>query len=270
MPRSSCFKPRRPDGLANRHTVLGGRARSLLACSVLALALLPLPGAAADLEAIRRTAQQRLSHAAEDGSGVTVSTVKPSPINGLYEVVTEEHSLYYTDEAVNFIIINGSIIDLKAMKNITAERVKEITAIRFDSLPLDLAIKSVKGNGKRKVAVFSDSDCPFCKKLENEFANVTDVTIYTFLYPIAQLHPNATEHSRRIWCATDRLKAWNDYWSKSALPEPRECDVSGLEKIQKLGRSHGIQATPSLVFADGHLVPGALPTAELEKNLGPR
>ena len=242
----------------------------LLGISLLATLLTPALCPAADLEAIRKAAQQKLSRAADDGSSVTITSVRPAPISGLFEVVTDDRALYYTDEPVNFLIINGSIIDMKAMKNLTAERVREITAIRFDTLPLDLAIKNVKGNGKRKVAVFSDSDCPFCKKLENELATITDVTVYTFLYPIAQLHPNAAEHSRRIWCASDRLKAWNDYWNKSTLPEARECDASGLEKIQKLGRSHGIQATPSLVFADGHMVPGAIPTAELERELGAR
>ncbi len=236
----------------------------------LACGLVSLPTVAADLEAVRKAAQARLAHAGEDGSTITITSVRPAPLPGLYEIVTEDHALYYVDEAANFLITNGSIIDLKSLKNLTAERIREVTAIPLDSLPLNLAIKHVKGNGKRRLVVFSDSDCPFCKKLENELASVTDVTIYTFLYPIVQLHPNAPEHTRRIWCASDRQKAWSDYWAKNALPESRDCDVSALETVQRLGQKNGIQATPTLIFADGHVVPGALPTAQLEKNLGPR
>jgi thiol:disulfide interchange protein DsbC len=241
----------------------------VLAGAFLALATLAVPAGAADIEAIRKLAQQRLSHSDEEGGNVSIKSVRATPYFGLYEIVTEDNKLVYTDENVNY-LVSGRIYDMKTLKDLTAPRLEEITAIKFDSLPLDLAIKSVKGNGKRKLVVFSDSDCPFCRKLENELAAITDLTVYTFLFPIEQLHPSAPEHSRRIWCAPDRLKAWNEYWSKNAIPDARDCDTAGLDQILKLGRAHGIQATPTLVFADGHVIPGALPTAQLEKNLGSR
>jgi thiol:disulfide interchange protein DsbC len=219
-------------------------------------------------EAVRKLAQERLGHGAEDGA-VKIVSVRLTPYLGLFEIVTEDHKLVYTDEKVSYLVA-GRIFDMKNLKDLTSDRLEEIAAIKLDSLPLELAIKSVKGNGKRKLVVFSDSDCPFCRKLENELANVTDVTVYTFLFPIQQLHPSAPEHSRRIWCSADRLKAWNEYWAKNTLPEARDCDVSGLDRILKVGKTNGIQATPTLVFADGHVIPGALPAAQLEHNLGPR
>lgn len=221
------------------------------------------------LETLGKLVEQRLGRNTEDGSSVHVVSVRPLGVLGLYEVVTEDHKLVYTDEKADY-VMTGHIYDLKSMQDLTADRLEQISAIKPETLPLDLAIKTVKGNGKRLMVVFSDTDCPYCRKLETEMNNVTDVTVYTFLFPIEQLHPNAPEHSRRIWCAQDRLKAWNDYWNHNTLPEPRQCDASALDTILKLGRKNGIQATPTLIFADGRVIPGAMPTAQLEKALGPR
>lgn len=223
----------------------------------------------ADLDHLARLAQERLARATGDSS-LKVTSVRSTPVAGLFEVVTNDRQLYYSDSEARFMVVSGQLIDMASLKNLTADRMREVNAIPFESLPLDLAIKVVKGNGKRRLAVFSDTDCPFCMKLERELANVTDVTIYTFLYPIAQLHPNAEEHSRRLWCAPDRAKAWADYWAHSTLPEARSCDLSALAQIEALGHEHNISATPSLVFASGEMIPGALPTAELERHLGPR
>lgn len=223
----------------------------------------------ARLAAIGKKVEERLSGTSEDGASVKVVSVRAMPMLGLFEVVTADNKLVYTDKDVGY-VISGHIYDLQNMQDLTGERLEQINAIALDSLPLDLAIKTVKGNGKRRIAVFSDTDCPYCRKFESEMSNVTDVTIYTFLFPIQQLHPNAPDHTRRIWCASDRLQAWNDYWKRNALPEPRECDTSGLDRILKLGADHHINGTPTLIFADGHVIPGALPTAMLEKNLGPR
>jgi len=223
----------------------------------------------ARLAALGKKVEERLSGTSEEGSSVKVVSVRTMPMLGLFEVVTSDNKLIYTDKDASY-VISGHIYDLKTMQDLTGDRLEQINAIALDSLPLDLAIKTVKGNGKRRMAVFSDTDCPFCRKFETEMANVTDVTIYTFLFPIQQLHPNAPDHTRRIWCANDRLKAWNDYWSRNALPEPRDCDTTGLDRILKLGTDHHINGTPTLIFGDGHVIPGAMPTAMLEKNLGPR
>jgi thiol:disulfide interchange protein DsbC len=132
-------------------------------------------------------------------------------------------------------------------------------------LPLDQAIKVVKGNGSRKLVVFSDVDCPFCKRLEqNELANITDVTVYTFLYPILQLHPDSANKSKAIWCASNRVKAWQDWILNNKLPSSAgNCEVP-IEKIGELARKLGVTSTPTLIFADGKRMLGAQPYKEIE------
>ncbi len=134
-------------------------------------------------------------------------------------------------------------------------------------LPLDLAFKKVKGNGERKLIVFSDVDCPFCAKLEQELKSIDNVTIYTFLYPIDQLHPDAARKSRLIWCAPDRQKAWDAFFETGALPDNKgDCD-NPVAKLAELGARYKVSATPTMMFADGSIVPGALPAQRLEAEL---
>ena len=183
---------------------------------------------------------------------------------GWYEVYAGGR-LFYTDEDVNYFFL-GNIVEAKSMSNITAQRLQKLSAIKFESLPLDFAIKTVKGNGKRKVAVFSDPDCPYCKRLEKDIANVTDVTIYTFLYPIPSLHPDAARKSKAIWCAPNRQKAWDDYMLRGVLAADKSCD-SPIDEIQAVGQKYKMNGTPTLVFADGRVVPGAIPTSDMETYL---
>ena len=183
---------------------------------------------------------------------------------GWYEVYAGGR-LFYTDEDVNYFFL-GNIVEAKSMSNITAQRLQKLSAIKFESLPLDFAIKTVKGNGKRKVAVFSDPDCPYCKRLEKDIANVTDVTIYTFLYPIPSLHPDAARKSKAIWCAPNRQKAWDDYMLRGVLATEKSCD-SPIDEIQAVGQKYKMNGTPTLVFADGRVVPGAIPTSDMETYL---
>ncbi len=245
-------------------------AQSFRIFSALAfVGMLSLASHAADLDALKKLVQQKLVQNGEEGQGIVITSIRPTPYAGLFEVVTEDHKLVYVDEKATY-LFTGHIFEMKGFKDLTGERLDEITAVKFDSLPLDLAIKQVKGNGKRKVAVFSDSDCPYCKKLVQNMASITDTTVYTFLFPIPALHPNAIDHSKRIWCASDRAKAWEDYWAKNSLPEGRNCDTTALDKVKALGSKLGIEATPTLIFANGRLVPGAIPTDEIEKALGPR
>ena len=132
------------------------------------------------------------------------------------------------------------------------------------ALPLDLAIKKVKGNGERKLVVFSDPDCPFCAQLEKTLKNIDNTAVYTFLFPIDQLHPDAARKARMIWCAPDRVKAWDAHYDSGTLPDnPGECE-NPVAKTQALGASLKINATPTLVFADGSIVPGALSVERLE------
>jgi len=198
--------------------------------------------------------------------GAKVQSVSKTPYSGLYEVVLEGPQLAYADEKANYLFM-GSVLDLNAQKNLTEERFQKLTAVKFDTLPLDSAIKVVKGNGSRKIAVFADADCPYCKKFEVELQNVKDITVYTFLYPLDQLHPEAGKKSKQIWCAPDRAKAWEDWMLRNTLPKnDGSCDTP-LAKTAELGKKLGIQGTPAIIFADGRRVPGMIPAAKLEQML---
>lgn len=210
-------------------------------------------------DGIRKNLQTKFPEA----HGLAISKVTAG---NLYEVVVDGEFVFYTDDKVNF-ILNGNLFDSKTQRNLTEARMRELQKAQFDKLPFDSAIKVVKGNGKRVMAVFSDVDCPFCRRLEDELAKVTDVTIYTFLYPIDSLHPNAAQKSRAVWCAPDRNKAWNDLITKGIEPKnPGTCDTP-LPKILELGARMGVRGTPALFFADGRRVPGLAPAEQLEKFL---
>lgn len=194
-----------------------------------------------------------------------VESITKTPYAGLYEVFLGGQ-IVYTDEKFSFLIAEGRLIEPKTKRDITGERMDELTKVDFAALPFDQAIKIVKGNGSRKLAVFSDPDCPYCKQLEQkELVNITDVTIYTFLYPLEQLHPDAGNKSRAMWCAPDRAKAWTDWVMKGQLPEgAASCDTP-LDKVAGLGRKLGINSTPTLIFANGKRILGAYPAKEIEK-----
>nr|WP_294838045.1 DsbC family protein [uncultured Methylotenera sp.] len=196
-----------------------------------------------------------------------VEKVTKTPYAGLYEVFMGGQ-IIYTDEKMSFLIAEGHLVDPKTKKDLTSERLDELTKVDFSTLPLNQAIKVVKGNGSRKLVVFSDVDCPFCKRLErNELTNITDVTIYTFLYPIEQLHPDAASKSKLIWCAKDRVKAWEDWILRDQLPSSAgSCDVP-LDKVGELARKVGVTSTPTLIFADGRRMLGAQPYKEIERML---
>lgn len=196
-----------------------------------------------------------------------VESITKTPYGGLYEVFMGGQ-IVYTDEKLTFLIAEGRLVDPKTKKDVTGERLDELTKIDFNSLPLDQAIKVVKGNGSRKLVVFSDVDCPFCKRLEqNELSNISDVTVYTFLYPIEQLHPDAAAKSKSIWCASNRVKAWNDWIFNNKLPASTgNCEVP-LERVGELARKFGITSTPTLIFSDGKRMLGAQPYKEIEKSM---
>lgn len=196
-----------------------------------------------------------------------VQSVVKTPYAGLYEVFMGGQ-IIYTDEKLTFLIAEGRLVDPKSKKDVTGERLEELTKIDFNSLPLEKAIKVVKGNGSRKLVVFSDVDCPYCKQLERkELSNISDVTIYTFLYPIDQLHPDAANKSKTIWCSSNRPKAWNDWIINNQLPSSSgNCEVP-LEQVGELARKIGVTSTPTLIFSDGRRVMGAQPYKEIEKYL---
>jgi thiol:disulfide interchange protein DsbC len=199
---------------------------------------------------------------------MSITSISKTPYPGIYEVFMGGQ-LVYTDEKFSFLIAEGHLVDTKTKRDLTGDRLHELSKIDFAKLPLDLAIKVVKGNGNRKLAVFSDPDCPFCKKLEqNELTNINDVTIYTFLLPIDRLHPDAANKSKAIWCATDRSKAWEDWIIFAQLPKhpSTSCDTP-LEKIAAFAKKYNISSTPTLFFADGSRLEGAYPSEEIETAL---
>lgn len=190
-----------------------------------------------------------------------VMQVNKTPVAGLYEVVTEGR-LFYTDEKVTHLIV-GNLYELKTMRDVTEERSRQLFAIDFDSLPFDLAVKRVKGNGSRKLAYFTDPNCSYCKKLERELQKVNNITLYLFLYPI---FPGSDEKVQGVLCSKDRIKAWDDLMLKGVQPPSATC-ATATAKVLELGRKLRIQGTPALIFSDGQLAPGYLPAEELEKAL---
>ncbi len=192
-----------------------------------------------------------------------IDKVQKANILGLYEVVSDGH-LFYTDDKAQY-LINGSIFDLKSMRNLTDERARVLFAVDFNALPLDLAVTEVKGDGKRKLAYFADPNCGYCKKLEHELLQVDNVTLYRFLYPI---FPGSDEKVRNILCSKDPSRTWEDWMTNAVQPASATCDDAGrTEKVVDLGRKMNVTGTPTLIFASGQLNPGYLPAEELEKAL---
>ena len=157
-------------------------------------------------------------------------------------------------------------IDTKVRRNLTEDRINKLTAVDFAALPLQDAFTIVRGNGKRKVAVFEDPNCGYCKKLAKDIAKLDNVTIYTFLLPI--LSPDSLEKSNQIWCSTDKAKTWNDWMQDGKAPSGKaDCDTTAVQKTIELGRRLSINGTPTLFFADGERIPGAVPIAQIEQRL---
>jgi len=186
-------------------------------------------------------------------------------VPGLFEVYVGD-KIFYSDAAADH-VIDGSIIDTKTKSDITEARLEERGTIDFKSLPFDKAIKVVRGTGARKLAAFEDPDCPFCQKLENELATIKDTTVYVFLFPIDKLHPEASKHSRQIWCAPDRAAAWTSWLTQRKTPPAATCGKDPVSELAKLGNQMFIDGTPTLFLANGHRVVGAISTDELEKLL---
>jgi len=191
-----------------------------------------------------------------------VDSVREAGFLGLYEVIIGGE-IVYTDRKGNYLLV-GDVVETKTHKNLTDERKQKLSQIRFSDLPLDMAVKQVRGNGKRVFATFEDPNCGFCKKLAKEMQGMTDVTIYTFLYPI--LTPDSADKSKAIWCAKDQAKAWNDWMVHGTEPVAAKCDTP-TDKVVALGRKLNIRGTPTIFFVDGSRVPGFIPAAQLEQSL---
>lgn len=222
-----------------------------------------LPGLATAAKKIDDKSAQ-VKEAMEAKLGTKVTSVTKSPYLGLYEVYADGQILY-TDEKITAILA-GTLIDGQTMKNYSAERMQKLTAIHFSELPLDLAVKQVRGDGKRILATFEDPNCGYCKKLAKDISKLDNVTIYTFLYPI--LSPDSLDKSNQVWCSADKSKAWVEWMQEGKqLSGKGDCDTTAVKKSVELGRRLGINGTPTLFFVDGERIPGAVGLAQIEKKL---
>jgi thiol:disulfide interchange protein DsbC len=210
--------------------------------------------------------EAEIKKAMEAKLGTKVESVSKAGYLGMYEVYADG-TIFYTDEKMTAIVVGGQLIDAKTMKNVTEERIRKLTAIKFSELPFERAIKQVRGDGKRVLATFEDPNCGYCKRLAKDLQKLDNVTVYTFLLPI--LSEDSLKKSKQIWCATDRSKAWNDWMVDGRAPSGKEdCDTSAITKNQEFGRRLNISGTPTIFFVDGERVPGAMPLAKIEQKLG--
>jgi thiol:disulfide interchange protein DsbC len=226
------------------------------------LAALFAAGALADEAKIRSVVEEAL------GGGRVVG-VQASPLPGLFEVRVESRQgphVVYTDADATY-ILDGNLYDVRGQRNLTEEVLNRLSAINFASLPLELAVKVQRGNGRRVLAIFSDPYCPACRQFEQTLAQIDDVTLYYFMYPV--IRPELVDHSRAVWCSPDRAKAW---LALAARPKPQPpapntgCDTP-IERVLELGRSLRVNSTPTLFFANGERVRGGLRTTDLRAKL---
>ena len=208
--------------------------------------------------AIRKNLQERLPQLPP------IEEIRATAMPGLYEVRVGPAGIFYTDAQGDF-LIQGAMMDTKARRNLTEERINALNAIDFSTLPLKDAIVFKSGNGRRKLAVFEDPNCSYCHRLETELAKVKNLTVYMFLYPI--LGPDSTAKSQNIWCAANRTKAWQDWMLRQKTPAAAQCDTAAVQRILDFGRGHRITGTPTIVFEDGRRVSGAMDAAALENML---
>lgn len=194
--------------------------------------------------------------------GVEINGVEPTPFDGLYEIRLGK-DLVYADAKVSY-VLQGTLIDAQSRVDLTSARLDELNRVAFSSLPLDLAVKQVKGDGSRKIAVFEDPNCGYCKQLHRTLESVDNVTVYTLLYPI--LSPDSTVKSRNIWCADDKAQVWKDWMVGGKTPPEKQCDAP-IEAVLKVGRELAVQGTPAIIFADGSRVNGAMPLEALNQKL---
>lgn len=230
----------------------------ILNTTVIVASLLACLSASAQEATIRKNLGERIPQLQK------IDEVTESPMPGLFEIRVNGSEIYYTDAKGNY-LVQGNLIDTKQRRNLTEERVDKLTAINFDSLPLKDAFTIVRGDGKRKLAVFEDPNCGYCKKFERDLQKVNNVTIHMFLYPI--LSADSTDKSKNIWCAKDKTKAWQDWMVRDQMPKTASCDATAIERNVELGRKYKITGTPTLVFVDGSRVPGAVGADEVEKRL---
>jgi thiol:disulfide interchange protein DsbC len=194
-----------------------------------------------------------------------IEGIHKSPLPGLYEVNTGDELVYANDTGT--LVLAGRLIDTKSRADLTAERWNALHKIDFNALPFDLAIKTVRGDGSRKLVIFADPLCPYCQQLEQQMQGINNVTIYTFLYPIEELHPGASVKSVQIWCSKDRSSAWSKWMLQRVDPGDTRCKGAPVEQLHALGEKLYIDSTPTIFTVDGNRVRGAIKHNEIEQLL---
>jgi thiol:disulfide interchange protein DsbC len=222
-----------------------GAARTLPA---VVLGLVCMTQASANEALIRKNLSERLANLP------TIEEIRPSAMPGLFEVRVQQAHIFYTDAEGNF-LIQGTLFDTRARANLTEQRIEELSRLAFADLPLRDAITTVRGNGQRKIAVFMDPNCGFCKRLDRELVRVNHVTVYTFLVPM--LGPNSQAMSRNIWCAANPAQAYSRWMLQGVTPAEANCDTAALERNLAFATRHRITGTPTTFMADGTRIVGA-------------
>ncbi len=223
--------------------------------------LLVVQLAQADEAVIRKNISERMPQFPK------IEEVVKSPVPGLFELRVNGVEIFYTDAEGNF-LLQGSIFDTRLRRNLTEERIEKLNALDFEALPFKDSFTIVRGNGKRRVAIFEDPNCGYCKRLERDLQKIDNVSLHIFLLPI--LGPDSVEKSKNVWCARDKAKAWLDLMVREQPPAAQACDTAALTRNVELGRKHKITGTPTMIFADGSRIPGAIAAAQIEKMLTER
>ncbi len=199
--------------------------------------------------------------------GVRIEAVTPSPVPGLFEVQyrsADGVQVVYVDATATY-VIQGSIIDFRASRDLTEEKLRKLNAVKFDQLPFDLAVKVQRGNGKRVLAMFSDPYCPYCQQFEKTLQQIDDITVHVFMYPV--IRPNNADHSKAVWCSPDRAKAWLDLALQHKPPSaPASCD-NPVDKVLQLGRQLRINSTPTVILPNGERISGGMQASDLRQLL---
>jgi len=193
---------------------------------------------------------------------IVIDGVRKSPISGVYEIQSEK-SIFYSDDNGDHVIFGGQIIETASHRNLTQERIVEVTSINWDILPLEKAIVSGDKNAKLKLAVFTDPDCPYCKLLEKELKKLKGVKVYTFLFPLTSLHPKARSEAEAIWCSKNKHETMLNVILEGVTPKADKCDTP-LDSIALLAKKIGIQGTPGLISGDGRVYPGGMTASDLK------
>lgn len=233
---------------------------STLRPALAAALALAATAALADEAAIRKALTERMPNLPK------IDDISKTPVAGLYEIRIG-NDIIYSDENGNH-LIEGSLFDTRSKIDLTKARIDKFTAVNFADLPFKDAVVFKQGNGSRKVALFTDPNCGYCKRIEKDLQNVKDVTIYAFIIPI--LGPDSTAKAKDAWCAKDTTKAWRAWMiDGQALPRSAasNCDTSAIDRNLAFARKYRIQSTPALIFEDGSRVPGAIPLQQVEKQL---